>query len=183
MAHARFSFTLVGLGLLCCYRIAAGQTFYKWTDDRGIVHFSDSAPVNTKNVEERNLPRPAPGAPEPPHGAPQEDGEKGAPPEGKTSGTNEGPAHVVLVSSHTPRTGPSAVHVSGEVKNVGGEDARGVAVIISAVDVTAGTPCLREELNVAPSSLRPGETGSFDADIDDPCLSGGTPVDITLASE
>ena len=51
------------------------------------------------------------------------------------------------------------------------------------LDVSAGTPCLHEELNVAPSSLRPGETGNFDADIDDPCLSGGTPVDITTTSE
>jgi hypothetical protein len=75
------------------------------------------------------------------------------------------------------------VHVSGEVKNVGGEDARSVAVIISAVDATAGTPCLREEVNVAPSSLRPGETGNFAADLDDPCLSGGTPVDISTRSE
>ena len=178
MVRVRASLILAGFGLLCCYGIATGQTFYKWTDDRGIVHFSDSPPVNTKNVEERSLPPPAPGTSQA-----QEGSEKGAPTDGKTPGTNEGPAHVVLVSSRAPRTGPSAVHVSGEVKNVGGEDARSVAVIISAVDVTAGTPCLHEELNVAPSSLRPGETGNFDADIDDPCLSGGTPVDITTTSE
>ncbi len=181
MAHVRTWLPLAGFGLLCCYGIAAGQTFYKWTDERGIVHFSDSPPVNTKNVEERNLPPPA---------KPHESNEKDAPTDvktsstdAKTSGTNEGPARVVLVSSHAPRTGPSAVHVSGEVKNVGGEDARSVAVIISAVDATAGTPCLREEVNVAPSSLRPGETGNFAADLDDPCLSGGTPVDITTRSE
>jgi hypothetical protein len=180
MAHVRTWLTLAGLGLFCCYGIAVGQTFYKWTDTQGIVHFSDLPPVDTKNVEERSLPPP-------PVGAPEEGGEKGgdqgAPADTKTSDTNGGPARVVLLSSHTPRTGPSAVHVSGEVKNVGGEDARSVAVVVSAVDVTAGTPCLREELNVAPSSLRPGETGSFDADIDDPCLSGGTPVDISTTSE
>ena len=176
MAYARTWLTLAGCGLLCCYGIASGQTFYKWTDSQGIVHFSDSPPTNTKNVEERSLPPPV-------LQAPQESGEKGVPAEAKASGTSEGPARVVLVSSHAPHTGPSAVHVSGEVKNVGGEDARSVAVIVSAVDVTAGTPCLREELNVAPSNLRPGETGNFEADIDDPCLSGGTPVDITTTSE
>ncbi len=182
MARARTWLTLTASGLFCCYGIAAAQTFYKWTDDRGIVHFSDSAPVNTKNVEERSLPPPGPAKPqEESQGEPTE---KGAPPDTKTtSGTNEGPARVVLVSSRSPRTGPSAVHVSGEVKNVGGEDARTVAVIVSAVDVTAGTPCLHEELGVTPSTLRPGETGNFDGDIDDPCLSGGTPVDISTRSE
>ncbi|HVO24275.1 MAG TPA: DUF4124 domain-containing protein [Candidatus Margulisiibacteriota bacterium] len=174
MTHFRSWLTVAGL--LCWCGVASGQTFYKWTDDRGIVHFSDSPPVNTKNVEERNLPPQAPGTPE-------EGGEQGAPPDAKTSGANDGPAHVVLVSRRAPRTGPSAVHVSGKVKNVGGEDARGVAVIVSAVDMTAGTPCLHEELNVSPPSLRPGETGTFDATIDDPCLSGGTPVDITASSE
>ena len=181
MAHARDGLTLTVFALLCCCRIAVGQTFYKWTDDRGIVHFSDSAPGNTKNVEERSLPPPA--AVKPEDEGQREASEKGAPADAKTTDSNDGPAHVVLVSSRAPHTGPSAVHVSGRVKNVGGEDARGVAVIISAVDVTAGTPCLHEELGVTPSSLRPGETGNFDGHIDDPCLSGGTPVDITTSSE
>jgi hypothetical protein len=161
--------------------MATGQTFYKWTDDRGIVHFSDSPPENTKNVEERSLPRPAPGRPE--EDSQKEPSEKGPPTDAKPSDASEGPAHVVLVSSRAPHTGPSAVHVSGEVKNVGGEDAHSVTVIVSAVDVTAGTPCLHTELGVNPSSLRPGETGNFDGNIDDPCLSGGTPVDITASSD
>ena len=99
------------------------------------------------------------------------------------AGASEGPARVVLVSQHVPRTGPSAVHVSGQVKNVGGADARSVLVTVKAVDSTAGTPCLQEDVDVTPATLRPGETGDFDADIDNPCLSGGTPVDLTTSSE
>jgi uncharacterized protein DUF4124 len=175
MAQVRARLFLVGLALACLPRIADAQTFYKWTDDHGTVHFSDVPPSNTKNVEERSLP--------PAAAAPQDGGERPESVEAKTPGVPEGPARVVLVSQHVPRTGPSAVHVSGKVKNVGGADARSVLVIVKAVDSTAGTPCLQEDVDVTPATLRPGETGDFDADIDNPCLSGGTPVDLTTSSE
>ena len=175
MAQVRARLFLVGLALACLSRIAGAQTFYKWTDENGTVHFSDVPPLNTKNVEERSLP-PAPAAP-------QDGGEKSESAEAKTPGASEGPARVVLVSQHVPRTGPSAVHVSGQVKNVGGADARSVLVTVKAVDIAAGTPCLQEDVDVKPATLRPGETGDFDADIDNPCLSGGTPVDLTTSSE
>jgi hypothetical protein len=165
---------LAGCILVGWCGIAAGQTFYKWTDDHGTVHFSDSPPANTKDVEERTLP-PPPVAVAPEGGA--------TPTDSKTPGAGEGPARVVLVSRRVPRTGPSAVHATGEVKNVGGEDARGVSVVVSAVDATSGTPCLHEQVSVSPSTLRPGESGNFDADIDDPCLAGGTAVDISTSSE
>lgn len=168
----RAGWTVAGCALVCWYGVASAQTFYKWTDEQGLVHFSDVAPSNVKNVEERNLPA-APAAPE------QEGGDSKTP--GPTGA--EGPARVVIVSHHEPRTGPSAVHVSGEVKNVGGADASSVSVTVTAVDSTAGTPCLREEVGVTPSSLHPGETGNFDAEIDDPCLSGGTPIDISTSAE
>jgi len=172
-AHA-FS-VLMGLALACWSGIAGAQTVYKWTDENGTVHFSDVPPVNTKNVEERSLP-PAPAPP-------QDDSEKSESPEAKTPGAAEGPARVVVVSQHVPRTGPSAVHVSGQVKNVGGADARSVLVTVKAVDSTAGTPCLQEDVDVTPATLHPGETGDFEADIDNPCLAGGTPVDLTTSSE
>ncbi len=174
MASTRDWLTLAGCSLVCWYGIAGAQTFYKWTDQQGVVHFSDSPPADIKNVEERSLPA-APAA-----AAPEQDGG-----DSKTPGPtgSEGPARIVVTSRHVPRTGPSAVHVSGEVKNVGGAEAHGVSVTVTAVDSTAGTPCLHEDVGVTPSSLRPGETGSFDADLDNPCLSGGTPVDISTSSE
>ena len=84
----------------------------------------------------------------------------------------KGPARVILVSREAPRTGPSSMHITGEVKNVGGADAQRVAVTISSVDSTAGTPCLSEEAAVTPSTLHPGESGRFDVDVDSPCLCG-----------
>ena len=171
MAQVCTRLILVGLALACSSRTAGAQTFYKWTDQNGTVHFSDVPPSDTKNVEERSLP-PAPAAPQEAESA-----------EVKTPGAPEGPARVVLLSQHVPRTGPSAVHVSGTVKNIGGADARSVLVTVKAVDSTAGTPCLQEDVDVTPATLRPGETGDFDADIDNPCLAGGTPVDLTTSSE
>ena len=163
---------VAGCALLCCYGSASAQTVYKWTDEQGTVHFADSPPVNTKNVEERNLPPP------PPARAIEET----TPAESKPPGA-EGPARIVLISKHEPRTGPSAVHVSGEVKNVGGAEARGVSVTVTAVDSTAGTPCLHQDVSVTPSTLGPGETGNFDQEIEDPCLAGGTPLNIATSSE
>ncbi len=155
---------------------AAAQTYYKWTDDRGVVHFSDQAPMQTKGVEERQLP---PGPP------PAE--EAASPPEplspGTTAGRGEappaqGPAQVIVVSQQSPRTGASSIHVAGKVKNVGGGDARHVAVTISAVDSQQGNPCLQEEVPVTPPTLRSGETAGFDTDVDSPCLFGDPKVHI-----
>jgi len=173
MADARIQWVVAGCVLLCWHGSAGAQTVYKWTDEQGTVHFADSPPTGTKNVEERSLPPPRPPAPV---------DEQATPGESKPSEA-EGPARIVLVSKHAPRTGPTAVHVSGEVKNVGGSDARDVSVTVTAVDATAGTPCLHQDLSVTPSTLGPGETGNFDAEIEDPCLAGGTPLNIATSSE
>jgi hypothetical protein len=154
--------------------MAAAQTFYKWTDDQGIVHFADMPPPKGGHVEERQLPAPQPA--EAPAAA-----EAAAPAAGAEAPTPvlaEGPARVILVSRQAPRTGPSSMHIFGEVKNVGGKDAQRVAVTVSSVDTTAGTPCLSEESAVAPSTLRPGESGKFDVDLDNPCLFGEPQVDV-----
>jgi hypothetical protein len=178
MAHMRIPWVMAGCALLCWHGSARAQTVYKWTDDQGTVHFADSPPVNTKNVEERNLPPSAP----PPAPPPTPVNDQAQPAESKPAGA-EGPAHIVLLSKRAPRIGPSAVHVSGKVKNVGGADARDVSITVTAVDSTAGTPCLHQDVSVTPSTLGPGETGKFDAEIDDPCLAGGTPLNIATSSE
>ncbi len=164
---------VVGAAWLAWCATSGAQTFYKWTDEHGVVHFSDSAPAQAKGVEERNLPPPpAGGQPE----AAQDTGEAAATP--GTPGAT-GPARIILVSRKAPRTGPSTMHIIGEVKNVGGADARGVAVTISAVDATQGDPCLNEQAAVAPSTLHPGESGNFDVNVDSPCLYGQPRVDVS----
>jgi hypothetical protein len=152
--------------------MAAAQTFYKWTDDQGIVHFADIPPPKGEHVEERQLPVPPAEAPAAAEATPAT-GAEAAPPI-----PAEGPARVVLVSRQAPRTGPSSMRITGEVKNIGGKDAQRVAVTVSSVDSTAGTPCLNEEAAVTPSALHPGETGKFAVNVNNPCLSGDSRVDI-----
>jgi len=151
--------------------MVAAQTFYKWTDDQGIVHFADMPPPKSGHVEERQLSRP-------PAEAPAAEAAPATGAEAPTPIAAASPARVIVVSRQAPRTGPSSLHIRGQVKNVGGKDAQGVAVTINSVDSTAGTPCLSEEAAVAPSTLHPGESGSFDVDLDNPCLSGDPQVDI-----
>ena len=162
---------IAGVLTVCCAASNA-QTFYKWTDERGVVHLADEPPPDARGVEERHLPAP----PIPPP-APADEGEeaKAAPAE---ASAKKGRAQVILLTHQAIRNGPNAAHVVGEVKNIGGENAATVEVMISAVDVTQGTPCLSEQAAVNPSTLAPGETGNFDVDLDSPCLAGGTPVNI-----
>lgn len=140
------------------------------------MHFADLPPPKGEHVEERHLSVPpavraqVPEAPA--EAAAATDGETQSPTPGK------GPARVILISRQLPRTGPTSMHIIGEVKNVGGTNAQRVAVTISSVDSTAGTPCLSEEAAVTPSTLHSGEKGRFDVDVDSPCLSGQPPVDI-----
>jgi hypothetical protein len=166
------------------------QTFYKWTDDRGVVHLADSPPPRTK-VEERVLSvppvvtLPADAQADAPAVSPEvgkaTDG-TGAKATGASDGGagpgGTGPAKVVMLSSRKPRTGPSNLHLSGQVKNVGGTDAQGVGVSVVAVDATQGTQCLHQDIAVDPSTLEPGATGSFDFDLDDPCLFGEAKVNL-----
>ncbi len=159
-------------GVLFACSIASAQTFYKWTDQQGIVHFSDARPPDTKGVEERRLPAQPAAEPAPP----ESDAAASAPAD--TSAGLTGPARIVIVSQHTPRSGPSALHIFGEVRNVGGADARSVAVTISATDDTQGNSCLNEQAPVEPPTLHPGDTGSFNVEVDDPCLYGRPGVNV-----
>jgi hypothetical protein len=160
---------LGGYAVMAWCSIAAAQTVYKWTDEHGVIHFADTPPSEAATVEERHLsgPPPAQVRAEP---APEARAEKKDAP--------AGPARVIVASRKTPRVGPSELHVGGEVRNVGGADAERVVVTVSAVDSQQGNPCLSEEIVVKPPTLHPGDSGTFDADIDSPCLIGQSRVDI-----
>ncbi|MFI5395696.1 MAG: DUF4124 domain-containing protein [Candidatus Binatia bacterium] len=163
-----------GCGLVAWCAVAAAQTFYKWTDDQGVVHFADAPPPEARHVEERHLSPPAEVRPADEGSADTGKGDAQA----QQDRSAQDPAQVILTSRNTPRTGPSALHVIGQVKNVGGADAAHVAVTITALDSTQGTPCLNEEAAVTPSTLHPGETGNFDVVLDSPCLFGQPNLDI-----
>ncbi len=155
---------------------AGADTFYKWTDQQGVVHFADAPPPDAKGVERKDLPAaPAAQLPEPVKaGTPASD----APPTPAEAG---GPARVIITTRQTPRTGPRSVHVRGKVRNVGGADAHDVGVTVSAVDAGQGNPCLNERVAVSPDVLHPGDVGTFDGDVDSPCLYGDTHVDVAPA--
>lgn len=166
---------LGGWTLAAWCSMVAAQTYYKWTDDQGIVHFADMPPPKGERVEERHLAAPPTVKAHEPNPSAEA---AAATPAAQAPIPEKGPARVIVVSRKLPRTGPSSMHILGEVKNVGGADAQRVAVTISSVDSTAGTPCLSEEAAVTPSTLHPGESGKFDVDVDSPCLSGRPQVDV-----
>lgn len=173
---------IVGCAIAGWCAVASAQTFYKWVDDGGVVHFSDQPPPNTKGVEERQLAAP-PAAQRKPESVEQIGSANAAAQPGtaaqKPAGPPpEGPARVIMISRQSPRIGPSALHVIGEVKNVGGADARRVVVTLNSLDSTQGTPCLQEEATVTPSTLHPGESGNFDVDVDNPCFYGQADLDV-----
>lgn len=178
MRETRCRFLIIAGLLAACSATSRAQTFYKWTDERGIVHFADEPPPGAKGVEQRNLPVPPAGQPVPADAAGDGEEAKSADAAAKKLPAGSGPAQIVLVSHQVIRNGPRAAHVFGEVKNVGGTDAEGVAVTLTAVDATQGTPCLDEQAMVNPSTVPAGETGNFDVDLDNPCLAGDTPVDV-----
>ncbi len=183
--------SVVALAMLAVVRGATAQDVYTWTDERGVVHFSDVPPVGVPNVEKREV-KPFPesqkqtaggGGAAAPASAPAAV-ESGQPPSdqsapGKAARSEEfrGPARVIATSREVTPRGPRSRHVIGSVKNVGGRAARRVAVILRVAD-SQGGECLREEVDVAPSTLGSGETGNFDTTIDTPCFLEDAGVDI-----
>ncbi|MFN8628328.1 MAG: DUF4124 domain-containing protein [Candidatus Binatia bacterium] len=158
---------VVGAAVIGC-AAATAQTVYKWTDDRGVIHFADSPPPEARKVEERHLP-----------GPPASQSGADVPAEVRTPRSDaQAPAQVIIASRMTPRTGPSSVHIQGEVRNVGGRDAARVAVTVVAADPHDGSSCVQEEIDVSPPTLRPGQTGSFETDVDNPCLLNQPSIDI-----
>jgi hypothetical protein len=167
------SLAKVAVFVLLAAPVVAEQTIYTWTDEKGVVHFADEPPLDVQGVERRVLSvppaavpvRPATEAPATPDGTVLSPGESEA-----------SEARVVVLSSETPRLGPSSLQVSGKVKNEGGRPANGVTVTVTVLDDTQHNPCLNTNVSVDPESLEPGETGKFDAELDNPCLYGNPSV-------
>lgn len=160
------------LALGVCVPLAGAQTFFKWTDQSGTVHFSDSPPPAGQTYEQREV-----GPLEPPvKGQAPLPGENTA--EGDNGGGSEstGPSRVILTSKEAAPRGTESRHVVGSVKNVGGRPADRVGVTLRVVDAN-GQECTREEVNVEPTTLNAGQNGNFDTTVESPCFADGAMVD------
>ncbi len=163
--------------VLCVVLLAGSvlqaQTYYKWTDEQGTIHLTDQPPTGVKGVQERNLV---------PHATlvnPTTDEEPVVDAGTKASGEQpaSGAPRVEIQGYRTTRTGPSSIHASGTVKNIGDGEADDVVVVLSAVDAGQGNPCYESDVTIQPSKLPPGEMAVFDVDVDDPCLLGDAKLD------
>lgn len=160
------------LVLLIVGGTALAGTVYKWTDENGVVHFADVPPPKVHGVGTEQMPEPPPpvAAETPPPAA------------GETPAREQrsGPARVVIGKREESDLGEGAHSFSGTVKNEGGAEAKGVVVAIRVVEPTQGDECLRDEIEVEPSTLAPGASGKFDASFTNPCFKGPTETDLRV---
>jgi hypothetical protein len=156
---------------------AEAATVYRWVDQKGVVHFGDAPPGGSRNYTKKALPD-AP--PAPPPATPAESTPGSETPAAAASETpREGPAHVVLLESRTMALGPSRQGIRGKVKNDGGAEARDIVISVRVTEPIQGAECLRDVIDVAPSTLAPGAEGTFDAEFDNPCFHGPTNAALT----
>jgi hypothetical protein len=151
---------------------AGAATVYQWTDENGVVHFADGPPPNTKQFKTEELPDVPPPMAVPPAG--------GGGPETKSGDddTEKGPARVVLIDHQAVADGPTEQTFRGKVKNEGGAEAHDVAIAIVVSDQAQGDECLHDHIDVAPSTLPPGEEGTFEARFSSPCFHAPTNADL-----
>jgi hypothetical protein len=168
---------LMLLPLLAAPAIAG--TVYKWTDERGVVHFGDVPPAPATGIRSETMPAaPPPVArpPQPTSDAPS-DGAAAVPPGAGAEAVKE--ANVAVTDRQAEAIGPAAQSFRGKVKNQGGTEARDVFVAIVVTEPTQGDECLREEIDVEPSTLAPGAEGTFEAEFDNPCFHGPITADLS----
>jgi hypothetical protein len=166
---------------------ACAGTVYKWTDARGVVHYGDVPPPKASGIQTENMPDAPPPlvrqpiAPAAPPIAPAngQGAKAAAPPD--AAGAPSGPAKVVLVDRQAENVSPTVQSFRGRVKNQGGAEARDVYVAIRVTEPTQGDECVRDEIDVEPSTLGPGAEGTFEAEFDSPCFHG--PVKAELSPE
>jgi len=152
---------------------AAGQTVYRWRDEHGVLHFSQSPPPPGTAFQVRGMPTPQS---LPTQVAEQTPAARGSPVAGTPTPKLEGEARVEIVSQSAQQLEPSVRLFRGTVKNAGGTAARDVVVIVDVTERQQGAECLHTEIEVTPSSLAPGETGTFEAEFENPCFFGDVSV-------
>ena len=100
-----------------------------------------------------------------------------------TPAASKRPAQVVITTQDSESLGGSRHAISGTVENQGGEAARDVVVHVQVISPAQGDDCLTDEIDVSPSSLKPGEKAEFDAELDHPCFRGETQVTLRVQWE
>src|SRR5262245_5916721 len=126
------------LGLIASAAVAQTGAIYKWTDERGIVHFGDVPPPNrpyTANevAPPATIPPTADPAAAPGEGTPAAATTPGAD-DKKAAAKSEGPAKVVITKHDDTPFGDGGMHIAGEVKNEGGAEARSVGLKVRVVE-------------------------------------------------
>jgi len=166
--------------------LAQTETIYRWTDDRGVVHFGHLPPAG-QNAEERHMrKRPTPKVEEAEEKKTDEDDEKSASPANdddakpdEESEQEQSSSSVILDNDETALVGGAVQRFTGRVKNLGNAIARDVAVdILVAADNRVGDECLRYRAAVTPAVLAPGASGTYAVEIENPCFAGGTRADV-----
>jgi hypothetical protein len=166
------------VGMLCCVHPALGATVYRWTDANGTVHFGDTPPPHVKEYTTESMPD-APAELGPPQAAAGSGESDQVTPAGSgTPVAKSGPARVVLTNSQADPVGPSTQSIHGTVKNEGGEPARDTVIAVVVTEPVQGAECLRDEIDVHPSTLPPGAEGTFAAEFENPCFHGPTNADL-----
>lgn len=150
-----------------------GQSVYRWKDERGVLHFSDTPPPGRTDVELHQLPPPAVHAEIPPTIAPTASGDQA-----QGTPAAEGPARVEITDQDDSVVGDSSHEYKGKVKNAGGEPAQDVVVVITVTETQQGAECLSQDVPVEPSTLGPGDEGSWSARFDNPCYFGPTTASV-----
>jgi hypothetical protein len=157
---------------------AEGQTLYRWTDERGVVHFADVPPPRGYTVTAESLPGTAPARPQ--AAAKQVAGDQ--PVAGEPADADkkqpQRPPRVIITEHEEVDSGEAAQSFTGAVKNEGGSEARGVVIAIRVTEPTQGDECLVGEIEVTPSTLAPGDKGTYAADFNSPCFHGPTTAEL-----
>lgn len=149
----------------------AAATIYRWTDARGVIHFADVPPHEGITSTAQRLPA----RPRRPAGTAAD---IEAAPAAPAAAAAEGPARVVITDREEGSLGGALQTFSGKVKNEGGREARDVSIAVRVVEPTQGDECVADSIDVEPSTLAPGATGTFAGDFDSPCFLGPTQTEL-----
>lgn len=165
---------------------AAAQFITRWVNANGVITFSTSSPPPGVKYEPVAMPDWGGGEPAVPAPAPNTN-EAGTSGDAATAATESkpaaepkasGPARLSVQDQTTTSVGEAQWVLAGKVKNEGGEPAAGVGIHISVLEDGQGNPCLDDQGAVSPSTLQPGETGTFELTFNSPCFFGNPRIDI-----